>query len=573
MIKGRLKKLLDGERIFWLGLAVVMLSFIPYLILGTGSYVTYYEQLDWGLPTYIYQAKYLFSGSDFIPEFLNGAGKLTMVAPAPAYVLAFRVLPTFSAYLFILFFQEIVSYIGMYLLLGRFVSNEIVKVLVSLTFAFLPVIPVLGLSIMGVPFAAWAIWNLYEGKKLRTSFFCIVLFTACSSLVLGGFALLMVWVVMIFFVLLRKRKANPLFFISFGVVTLEYLVLNARLILQMLGIGDGYVSHRAGMELEAEAFWSYFKYILLNNDNAATDLHRYWMPIVIVTACLSLFRYRRAKEEERHQARQLLSVILFLLCLYAFATFWNIEPIIALREKLGGIGSFQATRVIWLTPTCWYLALAISADYWLCHIHILKKWLWIPAYLGLCAAFLFVLKNNQIKENVQLLRNPEYHVITYENYYAIDLMDQIEEYIRAEFGLDMEEYRVISLGIDPSAALAHGFYCMDGYSNNYDLEYKNLFRTFIAPELDRNEYIRSYYDDWGNHVYLFTAELTTYVNVEKGSFWFNDLQIDTAAIKEAGCDFIISAAYVVNAEEENMELLATFETEESYYRLYLYQIG
>ncbi|MCD7805860.1 MAG: DUF6044 family protein [Lachnospiraceae bacterium] len=571
-MRERVEQLFGGKYMFWLGLAVVVLSFIPYLILGTGSYVSYYEQLDWGLPIYIYQAKYLFSGSDLIPEFLNGAGKLAMVAPAPAYILIFRILPAFSAYLVILFFQEIISYIGMYLLLGRYVSHKIIRVLVSLMFAFLPVIPVLGLTIMGVPLAAWAISNLYEGKKPEISLFCVILFTACSSFALGGFAVLMCWTVLILFGLFRKQKRNVPFLVSYGVMFLEYMGFNARLICQMLGIGDSYVSHRTGMEITVEKFWPYFRYMLINNDQAATDLHKYWIPVIAATVVVCLFRIRRAGTEERRQGKWLLSLCALLLFLYLFAALWNIEPTVALREKLGGIGSFQVTRVIWLTPACWYLALAVSLDYWLSHIHILKKWLWIPVYLGLCAAFLFVLKNNQIKENVQLLRNPDYHVITYENYYAIDLMDQIENYIRTEFDMEMEDYRVISLGIDPSAALCHGFYCMDGYSNNYDIEYKNLFRTFIAPELERNDYIREYFDDWGNRCYLFTSELTTYITVEKGSFWFNDLQIDTAAIKEAGCDFIISAAYVVNAEEENMELLATFETESSYYRLHLYQI-
>ncbi|MCD7842015.1 MAG: DUF6044 family protein, partial [Lachnospiraceae bacterium] len=173
--------------------------------------------------------------------------------------------------------------------------------------------------------------------------------------------------------------AHPLFYISFVIMILEYLVFNARLIMQMLGIGDSYISHRAGMEIEAEEFWSYLKYILLYNDNAATDLHRYWIPVVALTVCFCLLRYHSAREEEKHRARQLLAIVLFMFCLYFFAALWNMEPVVVLREKLGGLGSFQATRVIWLTPACWYFALAVSVDYSLIYILNMTKVYGIPA--------------------------------------------------------------------------------------------------------------------------------------------------------------------------------------------------
>ena len=41
-----------------------------------------------------------------------------------------------------------------------------------------------------------------------------------------------------------------------------------------------------------------------------------------------------------------------------------------------------------------------------------------------------------------------------------------------------------------------------------------------------------------------------------------------------GCSYILSAAYVVNAEEIGLELLQedAIETPESYYRIYIYKI-
>lgn len=130
------------------------------------------------------------------------------------------------------------------------------------------------------------------------------------------------------------------------------------------------------------------------------------------------------------------------------------------------------------------------------------------------------------------------------------------------------------MGIDPAAALYHGFYCIDGYSNNYDLEYKHKFRKIIAPELERNDWLKGYFDDWGNRCYLFFSEIPGYFNVEKDTCWVNNLQLDTQALKEMGCEYIFSALYIVNSKELNLQWMdeITFDTEGSYYQVFIYKV-
>ena len=72
-------------------------------------------------------------------------------------------------------------------------------------------------------------------------------------------------------------------------------------------------------------------------------------------------------------------------------------------------------------------------------------------------------------------------------------MQEIDDAI----GRDKSTYRVAHLGISPAPALMHGFYTVDGYSNNYPLEYKHRFREVIAPEIEKNEEVRVYFDTWG----------------------------------------------------------------------------
>ncbi len=105
-------------------------------------------------------------------------------------------------------------------------------------------------------------------------------------------------------------------------------------------------------------------------------------------------------------------------------------------------------------------------------------------------------------------------------------MGRLEEVI----GRDMETYRVAHLGMSPAPSLMHGFYTVDGYSNNYPLEYKHLFRRVIEKELLKNEQTRLYFDEWGSRCYLF--------NGATGNAW---MLVKTTDVKYMGLEFDMEA--------------------------------
>ena len=156
-------------------------------------------------------------------------------------------------------------------------------------------------------------------------------------------------------------------------------------------------------------------------------------------------------------------------------------------------------------------------------------------------------------------------------FFAEDIFTQIESAI----GKPQESYRVVSVGIYPAAAAYNGFYCLDGYSNNYPLEYKHIFRQIMEGELNKNDYVRYLFDNWGNRCYITTAEQANYYTFEKK--WNSviyDLDLNTDKLKEMNCQYVFSAAYLMNAEEMGLSLLreAPFETEKSWYHIYVYAI-
>ena len=165
------EKINKRNKIFFLGgLAAVLLSFIPFILLGTDSIVVYHDQLDGELIVYLLRAKYLFSGSDVIPEFLGGASKTALTPPAPFAVLLFRLLPPFTAYLCMQFAGQLAAYLGMYFLTEEFTQKEWIRAGVALLFAFLPFLPVYGLTQYGLPMLCVCVWNLYHKRKMGEVF-------------------------------------------------------------------------------------------------------------------------------------------------------------------------------------------------------------------------------------------------------------------------------------------------------------------------------------------------------------------------------------------------------------------
>lgn len=100
------------------GLCLTGISVLLFCLLGKESIITYHDQLDGEVLAYIYQARYLFEDSK-IPELMNGVGKTALTAPAPLLVLFYKVLPPFAAFVASQYFEMLIAFTGMYLLLTK----------------------------------------------------------------------------------------------------------------------------------------------------------------------------------------------------------------------------------------------------------------------------------------------------------------------------------------------------------------------------------------------------------------------------------------------------------------------
>ena len=582
---------------FLLGILAVLAMGIPYFILGKDSIFVYHDQLDGEVIAYLLQARHLWDGSNLLPEFMNGAAKTALTMPAPACVLLYRWLPTEAALACMQIFGSLTGYVGMFLLIRWAAEDsEILRhrsgiagffaVMVAGMYAYLPFLPVYGLSQYGLPLLWYCMLRLGEQGRSRkfyaAAFFYVIFFGVNSSLVLAGFAVLGIWALWELVTLVR-RKFSVRQGLGWLLLLAVYLLENGSLLREILG-GDGVVSHKSEYALSASAFLDQLWTNLTQGGQHSVDYHKWIAVVILLAAVVTVIRMKTQQDGTAVRCRRALLVSCGCILLFAVAAaLWDSNVGVSIRSGFGALKGFQANRVLWLSPCLWYFALgcgllllteSLSAS----QNGKLRKYLsavMLLFALGMTVATAAqILLESNLKPNLQKLVNRDYSAMSFRDYYAVDVLDQVQEYIRDTYGEEPEEYRVVSLGIDPAAALYHGFYCLDGYSNNYDLAYKHRFREIIAPELAKSEYLTDQFDNWGNRCYLYSAECPGYYTVQKGGFYFQNYEINAESLWKLGGRYLLSAAYIDHCEDTGLELLRreAFETEESYYRIYLYRV-
>lgn len=590
-----MRELLRKNRIWIIaGIILSVMSCIPYFILREASIVTYHDQLDGEILTYIYNAKYLFSDTKFFPEIMNGINRNGMAMPAPAFVIFYRLFKPFWAYLVSVIVIKIVGFIGTYLLIDKLTEKKWLAFLCGGGFMLLPFYAVYGLCIPGEPLLLYAILSLRDKEKKPFIFWGIIaIYAACSSLSLVGFAWVCFLAVALVVAICRKKHIVR-YLVALLVCISVYLLENLELVKQALGFENGFVSHKSELVRSPSPFFAAFWDVFSNGMDYTEVGQLYFFPVIILAfAMFGLFRFVfKSKSVLLSREVKYLSTGLGINCtlslLYAI---YNSEPVVNLCNSLDGIlHEFNFSRITWIMPVIWIAMLGMSLSIlWDLYVSILDKGktsifakmirfgIWAAYMAGVLATVVvFAITGfwkSDLKYNISKLTSTDYYMMTWEQFFAEDLFEEVDRLI----GLDKEDYRVVSYGIYPSAAAYNGFYCLDAYSNNYDVEYKHEFRKVIEKELDKNDYLCNWYDGWGNRCYIVLAETLNYFTFEKR--WIpstDEFDINLEQLRRMGCNYIVSASYIFDPEEKGLTLLneneEPIQSEGSWYRLWVYKL-
>ena len=329
------------------------------------------------------------------------------------------------------------------------------------------------------------------------------------------------------------------------------------------------------MVSSAMPFWESFLSVFQNSAQHAPSLHKYLILPIVLFLILGAFCKKDVTDKKIY--RIAVANFLLLIVIALFYAFCHSSVIVNLKNSMTEfLHYFQIERFYWLYPALWYLEFALSAAVlWRTPVPGNGRRMLVGKLAVICICLpptLQLLKvNSGMYLNVNQINNGSgiTGYISWESWFAEDLMQEIDDAI----GRDKSIYRVAHLGISPAPSLMHGFYTVDGYSNNYPLEYKHRFREVIAPEIEKNEEVRVYFDTWGNRCYLFNSITGNYMRLQKGnSLIYEGLEFDMDGLRSLGCEYLFSGAEIGDADRMGLELVGYFETEGSYWGIWVYEL-
>ena len=160
---------IDNAPLWIIGLMVVMVSFLPYILMGEGSVFSIHDQLDETICSYVLNARHLFEGTDVLPEMMGGIPASGLQPSAVLFVPLYRMFPLFTAFLLQYFVVSVSAFGGMYELLKKITGSSGIAMTVGVLFSLLPFKPVYGLSVVGVPLLCLCFVCLYEQRRIWLS--------------------------------------------------------------------------------------------------------------------------------------------------------------------------------------------------------------------------------------------------------------------------------------------------------------------------------------------------------------------------------------------------------------------
>lgn len=552
-------------------LATMVAYFVPFLLLGNNAYITIQDNLDDEfLVKYLLVATgkaLVFDGSATVQNIMGGLPRAALPSGLNVSVLLFYVLPPVWAYIVNYILVHMIAFVGMFLLLRKyFLTHDDdygIVVAISLCFFFIPYYTTHGLTVGGQPLLAYAFLNIRGGQPNWKDYFIILLFPLWSNIALIAPFAVTVLALILVVDWLRSRRLNKRFLISIMLFAAAYIALEYQMIDSFV-MSNRWVSHRTvfhrwtDFDLSSNikrALRQLFKtqYHSGLNDSFST------LPVIIATggALALLIRKKR-----RAGLLEVMAVGIVVICLENGFYDWIVRW---LGGLLPALHPFNASRFFFLLPLLWMLLFATSLK----ELQRIKWSVPIAWCLILSQAFAIARINTEYADNLRLLVGKFVYEPNFRRFYAQDLFAEIDKFIDRP----KDSYRVVSIGLPPAAALFNGFFTLDGYVNTYPLSYKLQFRQIIWKELDKDAFMREYFDGWGNQCYVFSSELKMNDICEGANHYvLHNLELDTDQLRAMGGEYVISAADIENSGKHGLRLEREFSSPGSFWHLFLYYV-
>ena len=564
----------------WIAGTGVLLFLVATYHSGADSYVRIDDNLDEWVPIYVALAADASSPFDLdaiVDPVLGGIPRNSLTSSVQIGVTLYRFLDPLTAYILNEAVARAVALLGMLLLLRRHLlrgGDELAVLGASLSFALLPFFPPGFLSIAGLPLLLSAVLDFRKRQASAFHWLIIAVFPFYSSMILVGVFLCAGIGTLIALDARREKRLNvPLTSALFTLGTL-YLISEYRLLYQTFFDTD-YVSHREvfmrrtlplGKIIETAA-----RHFFFSSHRHIRSVQWPAMALAIAfgaTGVRALAGSGARQVDTARGRRPLLLLTGLCLACAVVEALWlsSLVQGALLQTGLPILRSFNWSRLFWAQPLLFALAFAFALDR-IARAGLRGRQLAI-LLIGMQIAALTIESDGAFERRKTGM--------TWREYYAPKLFAEIQESI----GRPASEYRVASLGLVPAIALFNGFRVVDGFHDNYPLSYKHAFRRAIAGELEKSNDLERFFDGWGSRAYLFSSELGRVGGYRKGGlytrkiglFSIRDLALDTRALAELGCDYLLSAVSIENADSLGLSHKGRFARPESPWLIHLYAL-
>ncbi len=563
-----------------LGLLVVCLLQAPFVLRGETSYVRIHDSIE---GCFAYQAAAVMPGAfDAEGRFtgmLGGLPPAAISSEPPIQSVYFRLLPPFWAYVAGDLVLRLVAFLGMFFLLRTIVKEfEALAALTALSFSMLPFFSVQAMSVSGQPALALAIVVLLSGSTSGVARWmalaCCLLFPYCSVLPLVGVFLCAVLGLVWGGGWWYERRVN--FWLSAGValVAVGYVGANWGLISDSCGRGqtrwhrEEFVGERQRnlpLQIKEAA-----KIALKTHYHASANAFPIlWIGLALGLSSGLVETLREARERAWRRMlippqaleQRIIGVAVASAALSSVCYFICTDPLYGeFAARFTILRAFNFSRSYFLLPPILYLGFH-------CSLVSLLRGRRSSALVAIALALA------QLGANIDSREWREWERPTYGRY--CDFVNRsVFARVRAIIGEPSSQAPVGCVGFPPAMAMLNGFRTIGGYWSLYPLEYKHRFRKVIHAELEKKPELSKYFDYWGSRCYLFSAELALRPPVTKTErLALRHLDLDTAALKELGARYVLSALPILNAKAIGLQERGVARTEDAVIEVYVYELS
>lgn len=221
---------------FIIGILIICLYMAPYMILRQDSKLRIHDTLDVGISNLVAVARSgnIFKLDGVVNSIMNGLPRSSFVSPFYIVQWLFFLFRPFTAFVINAFIVHLIAFIGMFLLLKKHFIRSEEKIWIvfgcSLSFALLPHMPLLGLSVTGQPLLLYAFLNLRNKEKRFVNYAIIVIFAFYSYLVLSGVFIVCALGILSVVDYLKNKQVNRHFLLGFFVLIAGYGIMEYSLI-------------------------------------------------------------------------------------------------------------------------------------------------------------------------------------------------------------------------------------------------------------------------------------------------------------------------------------------------------